>query len=222
MELIINGDKVDFTLENEKNYAEVLSGIQKWAEGSRMAIASWQINGKGFDSNPGDIPIAEKDILEITLEDKIQERKNEISLLGEFFGLLEGAVIQGKADLLTELQGEYKILSPNLPYLLLEDGQSVNFRLSNILDQYILQRPFPPETEKEKVELLLFIKQLLSRVELYAKEIQDPETGLEIHFRVLEDNWEELESIPALFQSRGGQKGPGQTHGPPQQLRRCL
>jgi hypothetical protein len=201
MELIINGDKVDFTLENEKNYAEVLSGVKKWADSNRMAIVSWQINGKSSDANPTDITIAPKDVLEINLEDKVQERKSEISLLGEFFGLLESAIMQGKDDLLAELQGEYRILSPNLPYLLLEEGQSENFRLSTILDQYILNRPFPPEGEKEKVELLLFIKQLLGRVELYAKEIQNPEIGLEIHFRVLSDNWAELESIPSLFQA---------------------
>jgi len=201
MQLIINGEKIDYSLEKENNYEEVLQGIKNWASSSSLSLKSFQINGQTPQIELSQMSIGKEDVLEVALESRVQKRMEEIGLLGEFFGLLEQALIQGNESLLLELKEEYRHLSPNLPYLLLEENSQEVFRLSKILDQAVLEKTFPPTEEKDKVELLLYVKQLMGRVELYAKEVQDPDRALDIHLQVLRDQWQKLEKIPGYFQT---------------------
>lgn len=51
MEIKINGQTADISLENEKTLAEVLSSLNKWIENSGLRLSGISVNGKVIDEN---------------------------------------------------------------------------------------------------------------------------------------------------------------------------
>ena len=51
MEIIINGNSVDFKLDNEKKFSELCDSIEKWASSRGLIMCSASADGKPYDAD---------------------------------------------------------------------------------------------------------------------------------------------------------------------------
>src|SRR4030042_1296475 len=51
VDLYINDEKVDFTLETEKTLADVINSLEHWLAGEKMVIAALAIDGAVYSQN---------------------------------------------------------------------------------------------------------------------------------------------------------------------------
>ncbi len=116
MNISINEQKIDFTLENEQNLGEVLDGIQQWLGDSGYQISS--IDCDGTTVVPGGDG-AEKwklesidniNNLDITVLSATEQYGQNLHTLYQYLSLLQRALSAGNRELIQDLRNE-------LPYI---------------------------------------------------------------------------------------------------------
>jgi hypothetical protein len=111
MELYINNEKIDFSLENESNLFDIFTGIDTWLEDSDLKIHSAMVNDLSCD-------ISDTDMSKSFAVDKINKIElsagtfedialQNIATVYDFFTLLKEALLKRNKTQIEELMPEY-------------------------------------------------------------------------------------------------------------------
>jgi hypothetical protein len=96
MDILINGNKIDYTIEKEKNLGEILGAIESLCEESGMTITGIRVDGSTFEADTLD-PLFERDPSGIsTIELDTINSQDIIGMLRDFGNRMSGFVPQLK------------------------------------------------------------------------------------------------------------------------------
>lgn len=116
MLLIINGDEVPFSLEQEKTARQVVGSLADWLESQAWEILVVKLNGEDFFGRPEllDLPVQEILKLEITARDWKAKAQDELGMLRDFFAGLAEAAAGGEGVVLRDRLARWADLRPLL------------------------------------------------------------------------------------------------------------
>ena len=96
MDILINGNKIDYTIEKEKNLGEILGDIESLCEESGMTITGIRVDGSTFEADTLD-PLFARDPSGIsTIELDTINSQDIIGMLRDFGNRMSGFVPQLK------------------------------------------------------------------------------------------------------------------------------
>jgi len=96
MDILINGNKIDYTIEKEKNLGEILGAIESLCEESGMTITGIRVDGSTFEADTLD-PLFARDPSGIsTIELDTINSQDIIGMLRDFGNRMSGFVPQLK------------------------------------------------------------------------------------------------------------------------------
>ena len=96
MDILINGNKIDYTIEKEKNLGEILGAIESACEESGMTITGIRVDGSTFDADTLDSLFAREPSGISTIELDTINSKDIIGMLRDFGNRMSGFVPQLK------------------------------------------------------------------------------------------------------------------------------
>lgn len=138
MIITINGDSIEYTLEDENNAGDVLNGLTSWLEGSDLVPASLSLNGAGVlltDTEWRARPVDEIDRMELEAIGVRESRIRQLETARDYFILLNNAVEADESEALAELSEGYGDLLRILPNLLGEErNPSIITHLRNTME----------------------------------------------------------------------------------------
>ena len=123
MTISINGENINYTLEDEQNAGDILNSITSWLEESGMLISGWEINRESMSLNETEwrsIPIESIDNISIEALSLREGRVRQLETARDFFILLETAIKTSDEESLKELHKGFSDLKGILPHLLNE------------------------------------------------------------------------------------------------------
>ena len=181
MNIFIDGQKVDFVLENEKTLFDLASGIQNWANASHRFIRSVCSGNRVFtqvDDTMKEIGVGSVDDLYVETMTAATLAREAIGDVVIFFGKLKnrtGTKFPAAIDLVETLQWCYNVISKSRIVLGLDynepvEGTTVNqllIKFNDLIDQ-LKERISSPLTDAaavikltdEKLDIDLWLKLL--------------------------------------------------------------
>lgn len=121
MTITINGDNINYTLEDEKTAGDVLGGLSSWLEGSGMLVSGILLDDKSVPLSELEWrqrPVNEIQSLSVEAVSIREGRVRQLETARDYFVLLMSAIESGNEDNLKELSGSFEDLRRILPHLL--------------------------------------------------------------------------------------------------------
>ncbi len=118
MEILINGQPLDFTLENGETLGEIVDSVQRWLDGAGMIISSALLGGEEILGRPREQWAAlgsdRVERLELTARDARSLKATNLETVVEYLRLLRRAIDSGNQTLLGELIQGLPLLGDSL------------------------------------------------------------------------------------------------------------
>jgi len=121
MTITINGDNIDFTLEDENTAGEIIRSLSSWLEESGMLISGLKINSESrplAESEWKKLPVETIENISIDALSLREGRIVQLETARDFFLLLKEAVDSDDQEAVAELRTGFNDLKHVLPHLL--------------------------------------------------------------------------------------------------------
>jgi len=207
MEIYINGDKINFSLENETNLLEVIEGIEQWIGEKDMVISEIDIDGNHFfhisESEFKNKPINEIDLLHITLKPGWEHRFNNLEVMYNYFSVLQEALSKEDISTIKDLMQEYLPIRDNIDNLINGNnlsGGNLGEKIDSLFKQTGISEYTLP-SEEDKGVLLDTIDTIKSVIFERLKEIAEPIRSLKETAKELSKLTPEIQEISVMFQT---------------------
>ncbi len=149
MNITINGENLDFSLENESTAGEVADGVAGWLEKTGMIIGGISLDGKAalladelWRKTPIET-IGSMDFEALSYREGVARR---LETARDYFILLKESAEAGNIDALSELSKSYVDLNHIMPSLLDEKGRPA---LVPLMEERLAEAGFPLEAKGE-------------------------------------------------------------------------
>ena len=149
MNITINGENLDFSLENESTAGEVADGVAGWLEKTGMIIGGIFLDGKAafladelWRKTPIE-SIGSMDFEALSYREGVARR---LETARDYFILLKESAEAGNIDALSELSKSYVDLNHIMPSLLDEKGRPA---LVPLMEERLAEAGFPLEAKGE-------------------------------------------------------------------------
>ena len=205
MDIYINNEKIDFSLENEKYLYEVVSGLKAWAEqdGFQLQHISYDDNEYSFDSeDSANTPVESVSVLKVTAKSRFEVHQDNLQLLNQFVSLFLKSLESGNIKLIRDLCSEAPAVTP-LIAAFLEEPQNAEGTVSASLLNNI--KSLDPENinaaDPHYSQLLQQLTGLKIIINERISELGDPVGELSKTVKALKTTGEELNDISVLLQT---------------------
>lgn len=119
MTITVNGEKIDYTLEDENTIGEVMKGVSSWLEGAGMLVKALSIDDKPLSDNQWkDRPIDSVHSLRVDAISLRENRIIQLELAQDYFILLKKSQHDNDRESFNELVKSYSELREMLSYIL--------------------------------------------------------------------------------------------------------
>ena len=102
MEILLNDQPLDFTLEGERTLGEVVHGLERWLEGSALVLYSVRHGGRELLGLPAEqwagTPQSEVGRLEVSVKHTGELARANLRTVAEFLALASGFASRAEAD----------------------------------------------------------------------------------------------------------------------------
>ena len=208
MEIVINNEKIDYTLENETNLNEIIRGVECWLKGSHLIITSIMMEERELTDEPEEswinTPLSDVAKLTITAkllkEIQLSSMETVIEFLGLFLKSLDSRdraqleeVLRGCPDMLQSLRTLFKP-GPLLPVN--PEITELGTLLAGSDAETVLSWP---EGIREKA--LLLLQRLRASVQDLMEELSNPLGALQKAAVELKVTTSDIESVSVLLQT---------------------
>jgi hypothetical protein len=205
MEILVNGEPLDFSLEQEQSLGEVIDGIQQWLHEGEFLLTSLTVNNE-------QVPIHNRDewdsrgietlqSVQIEALPRNQVDQTTILALDEYLSMLHAALQEGDNAAMRELADELphvqERISQLFPSLSDENGMSTVLRDDALKDGVI---PRDQALTDQLNEVARLRSLLMSRAREYAHPVRE----LAITLGQLSAASDELEEVPVQLQTGHG------------------
>jgi len=196
MTITVNGDSIDYTLENEKNAGDILKGLSSWLEESGMLIGSLEINKESRLLNDAEwkiFPIESIEYFSIEALSLREGRIRQLETARDYFILLEDSIQSENEIALEELENGFIDLKQVLPHLL-NEGPYPSV-LPHLEDTF--KKGFKTPESMKAIEAA----QMASLLENRRKEASSPETEAASAATALAEMAESLDEVAVQLQT---------------------
>lgn len=187
MTIRINQIAVDFTLEKEKNLADLTVALRAWATGQNLAILGILVDGKAL--GPDNTPLDQFHTIDVEAVPTGERDLARVAVVTRFFSLLAHGWASNSQELIEELRVEYPSVRGAVLSLLETFGDRVRGPLAT------LDRPWTDAATLEAAAL-----QISQEAESRRKELQSPSLALAQTLGTLDSMLSELTDLGLLFQ----------------------
>jgi hypothetical protein len=152
--ILINNENIDFTLDKEKNALDVYRGIAAWLESQDYYISEISLDGREiFIQNKDtlkDYAVDSVSRLEITALDRLQMTYRDLDTVRSYFRLYAQALKEKNGMVMEDLGNQYSHIRTNLPDLLMMNNYVFDTTLNRLMDDSgILKGNSSSESEEE-------------------------------------------------------------------------
>ena len=102
MEITVNSETIDYTLENEKSLGDVVRGIETWLNNAHLVITSMKVGLRDLTAEPepewAAIPLDDVPRLDITARLYNEVQISQLELMQRYLDNLRSAVASGAAE----------------------------------------------------------------------------------------------------------------------------
>lgn len=200
MEIKINNDPVNFTLEDEKTLGDVIVGIRKWLGNSGYLVSSIEKDGLPVIMDDAgeweETPLEDIDSLEITVLTGPEQYVSNLHTVYQYISILQRSIATGSSDSLNNLREEHKFVVENLDSLLGSAGYGA--KLGSLLNA---SGASEGELKPQVQQLLTFCKNLSIILTGRIKEATEPFEELKNAAKGLADLVPQLMEVPVLLQT---------------------
>lgn len=211
MEIQINGQAIDFTLENEKSMGDVIDGIYEWLGSSGFWITSIDYDDKTIipDGERSDewksLPIDSIDTLQLTILSRTEKHVQDLYTIHQYISLLKRALSAGNLQLVEDLKDELHYITEHIDFFL-NIGSNYGVALDQLVrTSGILEGELKPPVKK----LIGFCGNLLILISSLISEITDPFSELKAGARALSELIPRLSEVSVLLQTGKDQEAMG-------------
>jgi hypothetical protein len=175
MEILVNKENIDFTLEQEQSIGEVVDGLAQWLESGELAITGLDLDDESYPIHDrtrwADISLTSVRTLSVEVLPMSEVDRVALEAVDEYCSLLVSCVRSGEAGALAQLVEE-------LPYVR-ERIRSFFPELAaqeSILEHEELNRGVIPEKTEELLEQISAIRSI---IDTRLREYVDPDAELQ-------------------------------------------
>lgn len=211
MEIQINGQVIDFTLENEKNMGQVISGIYDWLGTSGYQITSIDYDDKTIvpdgesTEDWKNLPIDSIDILKVTILSRREKHVQDLYTIHQYISLLKKALSAGNLQLVEDLREELFYITEHIDFFL-GFGSRYGAALDELVKKSgVLEGELRPTVKK----LIKFCENLLILLSSRISEVTDPFTELKSGARALSNLIPRLSEVSIQLQTGKDQEAMG-------------
>ena len=208
MEIRVNENQIDYTLEGEQSLQEVLAGLKGWLDQAGYVIVSARKDGQEVDLIRTDglsaVEIAKVGRLDLVVEPVQSSLLADLQSIRRFFHLVARTVGSDDRALAGELLGEYPGVRAKLdPLSRLHEislpGASVA-EIDRLLTESGLGRDQAPSPESRE-RILELARSLDSELEERIAEIIDPRIALRSTAQGIKSSIASLQEVSVLLQT---------------------
>lgn len=202
MEIQVNNQNIDFTIEHDETLGEVVKDIEAWLEGTDLVLYSVKHEDRELLSTPyekwGLTPHSEVGTLDVKVKHTRELAVLNLKTILEYLGMLENSITASNSDRLEELLSGFSALVeslgkhfPNNPLL-----QSLVSLFENSEAQQVLAW-----AEEKRQQAIKLIDLVCTQVSFRLQELQDPKSALKTLSGALAVCIEEISEISILLQT---------------------
>ncbi len=203
VEININNEKIDFTLENEKTLGEVVSGVKDWLYNSGYYITK-------IEQDDNEILLSEKDnwnkiglnkISNLNFEIKTQSEilLSKLTTINEYIKILLKSLEKNNINLFNELMIEYPYIKEGLLNLITKKDFGIDF--INIETISVMLKEIEKSNNENKAKLESILTKLSIILSGRIKEISHPIIELSSTVKLLRHSIKEITDISVLLQT---------------------
>jgi hypothetical protein len=202
LEIQINNQNLDFTIEQDETLGEVVKDIEAWLDGTDLVLYSVRHEERELLSMPyeqwGSTPHSEVGILDVKVKHARELALLNLQTILEYLGMLKQSITANAGDRLEELLSGFSALVESLdkhfpanPLL-----QTLVSLFENSQAEQVLAWP-----EDKRQQALKLIDLVHARVSFRLQEHQDPKAALKTLSDALAVCIEEVSEISILLQT---------------------
>ena len=190
MQIYINEQELDFTLEDEKYFADIYRSVSDWLLQSGMQVLSVRLN----DENEKTTEINKLMTMPLDGINRIEieaDKENDgYSALIEYFQVYIDALLSGNSKVLTDLQKEYKYVNDVLVSYLGDNDDAIIKKMGELIKK-----------NDGSEELLKLITYCCAKLKDFYKEQTFPHSELSATVLLMEKQLEEYCNISVYLQT---------------------
>jgi len=195
----IDGNIIDYTLEKEKNGYEIIESISLWLRKNYIIIKSIIIDEKEYDYDDktllGELSvdsINKIDIITLTLR---EYRYNQLLIIQEYFENLISAINNNNKDEVLKIFKNYEKIKPDMEEVIDKIYKPEN---QGFIETMVSKKEL---TDSDYANLKFFMENILFIVEERKREVINPETEIEREKKIFDTLLPEIEIISVLLQT---------------------
>jgi len=203
VDLFINDEKIDFTLEGGEKAGDIYDSVRSFLTDSERHIYSFLINDIETDPEETiwrDLNVQQIDKIQVTALTETEYRLTGILTVAEFLNFLIQSVSENTLGGLKDLLGDYSSISRNIPVFIKgEKGLLIKEHLDSLMNKSGLINLEIKDSYRK--EFLLEINKILELVKSAAREIEDPLKELENSIKAVNLINPKLADVSLLLQT---------------------
>jgi len=204
MTISINGQEIDYTLDNEKTAGEVIEGLCSWLEESGLLVSRIWIDGKVMTLAEGhwrDTATSEIAVMKLEAVTVKTGRIQQLGTARDYFLLLKDSAVNGDEVSLSELTNTYDDLKRMMPHILDESQHPVIVpHMERVFTECGFPAPHGGRVANPKA-LSTEAARLANLVENRLREASNPEQAIQTAVLSLAELAENLDEIAVQLQT---------------------
>lgn len=203
MEIQINNQNIDFTIEEEETLGQVVKDIETWLEGTDLVLYSVKHEDRDLLATPCEqwetTPHSEVGTLNVTVKHTGELAALNLQTILEYLEILKQGITASNGERLEELLAGYSALVESLQKHFPPSQPLLQALFSLFEDMQVAQVLSWPEEKRQQA--LKLIDLVCSQVSFRLQELQDPKTALKTLSGALAVCIEEVSEISILLQT---------------------
>lgn len=208
LQITVNNEKIDYSLEGETNLFDVLNGVRAWlsAEGFVLTAAS---------SDDQELDLLKEDelkgtgiegirTLRITAQTALQKAYDDLTAVREFFRILKRAMEAHNAEAVAKVLENYPYIQGGLDPLLDRQGLLSDSLNVSRLDERLAACNLPgsgERSEEAQRQLFAFIDGVVGSIDERLHEMENPNSELAAAASRLRESVERLSEVSVMLQT---------------------
>ena len=203
MEIQINNQNLDFTIEQDETLGQVVEDIEAWLKGTDLVLFSVKHEDRELLATPyeqwGTTPHTEVGTLEVTVKHARELAVLNLQTILQYLDILRQSVSTNNSDKLEELMSGFSALTESLGKHFPNSEQLLQALINLFGNSRAEQVPaWADETREQALKLIELVD---SQVSFRLQEYQDPKAALKILAEALTVCIEEVSDISILLQT---------------------
>lgn len=208
LQITVNNEKIDYTLENEQNLYEVLAGLRHWLESEGFVLTEARTESGTLDllaeDRLRDTPIGSVTTLHVDAQTAVEKEYKDLAAIAEFLALLKQGISAGDAHAVKGLMVDYPYLQGGFDGVLARNGLSSAELNAGVLDRRIAESGVLDTGSAEgqaREQLFAFIESANAAIVSRLREIENPAEELAREAAALKQSVEQLSEVSVMLQT---------------------